>query len=356
MFALVNRKTLGVLVALIAGLLFCGGTQNMAQAIEASGNVAGESTTSEFKFLGTDVVVGTDQDPVEMSHDGLAGPWFKKLCFVDAPPESNVVYYISQSIQVAGSDLWKGWYEVILTEHWRLADDKSQISFLVDGKKPPHLFMIPISSEPGVYFGGFEPISPEQGTLINITLPVVWNGPTGDLPGECVETMAFPFGQPAGPTTISVDIKPGRCPNRFMARGWGVLRAAIHGSAEFDVGEIDPASIRLEGVAPLWSRMKDVSTPVEDRTDFCDCNRERQDGFDDLVFFFRGKEIIKALGEVCHDDELVLTLTGKLMNGKEIEGEDCVVILKRLPPAFEKIEQLIGRANSPPFYWAHPNP
>ena len=355
MCPLFNRKTIGVLVALVAGLLLCGGTQNMARAIEASPNQAGTSKTSEFRFDGTEFEVGTDQDPVEMSHDENAGPWFKSLCFDESPGQS--VYYISQTIQVSGSDLWTAWAEVILTDNWRLAPEYThEISFLVDGSVPNGFYMFLAGKGKGVFFGWSEPISPEQGILINITLPVEWDGSTENPPSDCIETMAYPFGEPAGPTTISVDIKPGRCPNRFMARGWGFLRVAVHGSAEFDIGEIDPASIRLEGVAPLWSRMRDVSTPVEDRTDFCDCTRERQDGFDDLVFWFRVKEIVKALGELYDGDELVLTLTGKLMDGKEIEGEDCVVILKGLPPAFEKIKQLTGGANAPPFYCAHPNP
>ena len=354
MFPLSNRKTFGVLVALVAGLLLCGGNQITAQAIEGSGNGAGESTTSEFSFDGTGFEVGTNQDPVEMNYDGTAGPWFKRLCF-DEPPGGSP-YSISQTIEVTGSDLLTGWYEQILTDHWILLnDDTHKISFLMDGTVPEGLFMILSSDGQGVYFGGFEPISPEQGHFININLPIAWNDPTEDPPNECIETIAYPFGEPAGPTTISVDIKPGRCPNRFIARGWGVLRTAIHGSAEFDVTEIDPASIRLEGVAPLWSRMRDVSTPVVDRTDFCDCTRERQDGFDDLVFWFRAWEIVKALGEVSHGDELVFRLTGKLMDGTEIEGEDCVVILKR-DKLFKKWKQLIGRTNPLPCLSPTSNP
>ena len=196
MFVLSNQKAFGVLVALVAGLLLCGGNQITAQAIEVGRTFGGTSERSEFSFDGTGFEVGTDQDPVEMSHGENAGPWFKKLCF-DPPPEQSV-YYISQTIQVSGSDLWTGWYEQILTDNWILVNDEThKISFLVDGNVPNPFSMILSLDRKGVYIGGFEPISPEQGTLINISLPVVWDGPTGDSPSECIETIAFPFGQPA---------------------------------------------------------------------------------------------------------------------------------------------------------------
>jgi hypothetical protein len=61
---------------------------------------------------------------------------------------------------------------------------------------------------------------------------------------------------------INVDIKPGTCPNPVNVKARGVLPVAILGTADFDVTTIDPASVRLEGVAPIRWALEDVATPV----------------------------------------------------------------------------------------------
>jgi hypothetical protein len=131
---------------------------------------------------------------------------------------------------------------------------------------------------------------------------------------------------------VSIDIKPTSCPNPLNVESKGVLPVAILGSDEFDVTTIDPASIRLEGIAPIRSRVKDVSTPVLDRRDVCDCNTEAGDGFDDLILKFHTQSILVSLGDLNDVDDLVLTLTGKLVDGTLIEGKDCVWILKHRKP------------------------
>ncbi|MHC4725285.1 MAG: hypothetical protein ACYS9V_13755 [Planctomycetota bacterium] len=50
---------------------------------------------------------------------------------------------------------------------------------------------------------------------------------------------------------VSIDIKPGSCPNPLNINSKGVLPVAILGTGDFDVQEIDPASIRLADVVPL---------------------------------------------------------------------------------------------------------
>ena len=53
------------------------------------------------------------------------------------------------------------------------------------------------------------------------------------------------------PLPVPVDIRPCSCHNPIKVRTWGVLPVAIMGTQTLDVTHIDPASIRLEGVAPL---------------------------------------------------------------------------------------------------------
>jgi len=126
-----------------------------------------------------------------------------------------------------------------------------------------------------------------------------------------------------------IDIKPQSCPNPLNVKSKGVLPVAILGTDEFDVTSIDPASIRLEGIAPIRSRVEDVSMPVLDREDVCDCTAESGDGFDDLTLKFDTQAFVAALGDVNDGDELVLTLTGEMSDETPIEGKDCVVILKK---------------------------
>ncbi|UCG93065.1 MAG: T9SS type A sorting domain-containing protein [candidate division WOR-3 bacterium] len=124
----------------------------------------------------------------------------------------------------------------------------------------------------------------------------------------------------------TVDVKPQSCPNPLNVRSGGVLPVAILGREDFDVSTIDPASILLEGVAPIRDSLQDVATPVVIE-DPCDCTDEGPDGFDDFTFKFDMQEIVAALGEVHDGDIRILTITGELTNGTQFEGEDCVVII-----------------------------
>ena len=126
---------------------------------------------------------------------------------------------------------------------------------------------------------------------------------------------------------VDLDIKPGTCPNSCNLKAKGVLPAAILGTADFDVSTIDPATVQLEGVSPLRWHWKDVGTPLDGEP--CDCYELEGDGYVDLTLKFDPEEIMAALGPVSDGDEIVLTLTGQLVDGVPIEGQDCIVILDR---------------------------
>ena len=134
---------------------------------------------------------------------------------------------------------------------------------------------------------------------------------------------------------ISVDIKPQSCPNPLNVNAKGVLPVAILGTADFDVSQIDLASIKLEGVSPLRSALEDVATPFvpfvgKEKAE--DCTIEGADGYLDLTFKFDNQEIVAVLGPVTDKEVRVLKLTGNLkpeFGGIPIVGEDVVVILKK---------------------------
>ncbi|MHC4638391.1 MAG: PKD domain-containing protein [Planctomycetota bacterium] len=127
---------------------------------------------------------------------------------------------------------------------------------------------------------------------------------------------------------VAVDIKPADCPNPLNVKSKGVLPVAILGSADFDVYDIDVASIQLAGVDPNRSYYEDVAGPVSDSND-CNCIIDGPDGFLDLTLKFNNQEIAEAIGDVNDGDVLELELTGVLFNGTPIEGADCILISGR---------------------------
>jgi hypothetical protein len=156
-----------------------------------------------------------------------------------------------------------------------------------------------------------------------------------------------------GVVEIPLDIKPGSCPNPLNVKApktdvWveadetpmasksrpdrpqeakAVLPVAILGTADFDVADIDPASVMLEGVPALRWNIEDVSTPVSEEAEECECNSLGADGYDDLTLKFDRSLIVEALGDVYNGDTIPLTVTGELTDGTPFEGTDCVVIL-----------------------------
>jgi hypothetical protein len=184
--------------------------------------------------------------------------------------------------------------------------------------------------------------------------------------GDCVSATADQrgFPRPVGPTCdigayelgaeqagtimLKMDIKPQSCPNRLNVKSRGVLPVAILGSADFDVNDVDVSSVELEGVSPLRSSIEDVSTPVADP--LCGCTTDGADGFDDLTLKFDSRDIVAALGLVNDGDQIVLTLTGNLLDGTAIAGQDCIVIKAKGRSAKEAVPAAQAQASFPEYY------
>jgi hypothetical protein len=132
-----------------------------------------------------------------------------------------------------------------------------------------------------------------------------------------------------GRIQISIDIKPRSCPNKLYVNcncmNNRILKVAILGTESFNVRDIDIDTIRLDGITPVKSKFRDVTTPSY--LEPCDCEALHADTFEDLVLYFKKKDIVETLGDPQDDDEIPLTLTGKLTDGTTlIEGSDCVQI------------------------------
>jgi hypothetical protein len=137
------------------------------------------------------------------------------------------------------------------------------------------------------------------------------------------------------PPALPLDIKPGSCPNPLSIKAKGDLPVAILGTKDFNVSQVDPASVFLEGVAPLRWSMGDVATPYEPiigKIGAYDCNTLGRDGYKDLTLKFNAQEVVAALGDVKAGDVLVLHLTGILkeeFGGTPFYGEDVVLIIRK---------------------------
>ena len=131
---------------------------------------------------------------------------------------------------------------------------------------------------------------------------------------------------------ISIDIKPQSCPNPLNTGKNGVLPVAVLGGDDFDINDIDRATVQLEGVASEGRNLspEDVATPFGG--ELCDCDTLAGDGFTDQVFMFDAQAIVAALGAVTNREERELTLTGNLLDGTPFSGKDCVRIIVRGKP------------------------
>jgi len=135
------------------------------------------------------------------------------------------------------------------------------------------------------------------------------------------------------PIPLPMDILPGSCPNPFNVTLKGVLPAAILGTGDLDVAAIDPATVRLAGVAPLRWSFEDVATPFEPflgkPLDPYACNSYGPDGAMDLVLHFDAPQVAAAIGPVNDGDVLLLALSATLRDGRASAGEDVIKIITR---------------------------
>ena len=128
--------------------------------------------------------------------------------------------------------------------------------------------------------------------------------------------------------TVPFDVKPSSCPNVLNLGSRGVLPSAILGTDAVNVADIDAASIRLLGVAPLRIAVEDVGAPGSAEP----CAGSGPDGVMDLILNFDTQQLVAAiasvLGHVPADGEVVtLSLSGQLKDGTPIIGEDTIIAL-----------------------------
>jgi len=141
---------------------------------------------------------------------------------------------------------------------------------------------------------------------------------------------------------VEIDIKPGSCPNSWNRDSNGVLPVAILGTEDFDVTQIDVASVTIsradgtggsaapnEGPPGPHSEFEDVGTPFEGEE--CGCHEAEGDGILDLSMKFRTQDVANLLPVDDPNGALVpLVVSGTLLDGTPFtSNSDCV---RLVPP------------------------
>ena len=142
--------------------------------------------------------------------------------------------------------------------------------------------------------------------------------------------------------TGALDIKPGSCPNPLNRKSKGKLPIALLGTDDFDVLEIDYATLQLSredevggGVAPLegppgpHTVFADAGTPFDG--ELCDCHELEGDGILDLLMKFSTPDVVDVLELDALEAGTFVTLvvSGQLQDGTAFSASDFI---KLVPP------------------------
>ncbi|MGA1839963.1 MAG: DUF3466 family protein [bacterium] len=111
---------------------------------------------------------------------------------------------------------------------------------------------------------------------------------------------------------VTIDIKPGGEPNAINKNGKGVISVAVLGGPDFNVKDIDFASLRLEELLKIKAVKNDILL-----INYEDVN---EDEYQDLVAQFENADIFS-------EDDTIATLTGNLNDGTSIIGTDSIRII-----------------------------
>ena len=138
---------------------------------------------------------------------------------------------------------------------------------------------------------------------------------------------------------LTLDLKPGACPNTFKPDGHGYLHAALVAVDGFDVTDVDLASLALsradgvggvvfpvEGPPGPHTVAADVTAPMTGSP--CACEALPADGWLDLLMKFDGQEVVDAflLVDERPGNVVELAVSGVLTDGSAFAVTDCVTI------------------------------
>ncbi|MFH1484554.1 MAG: Ig-like domain-containing protein, partial [Chloroflexota bacterium] len=108
------------------------------------------------------------------------------------------------------------------------------------------------------------------------------------------------------PFPVTIDIKPGSSPNSINLGSRGVVPVAILTTSAFDAAAVDPSTVVFAGASPVRWVMEDVVP---------------HDGKLDMLLHFKTEDLNLT------ETSTSATLSGKTLDGLDIEGTDSVRIV-----------------------------
>ncbi|MHC5023555.1 MAG: hypothetical protein ACYTGG_06535 [Planctomycetota bacterium] len=136
----------------------------------------------------------------------------------------------------------------------------------------------------------------------------------------------------------TLTFKQGACPSPVNLSSFGFVIAVLAGDTDFDVANVDLASLELrrcnalgnDTVAPasFFTRIEDLNHPIEDVIfcNSCACDENQSsDGIPDLRLMFATGGLNLLLSP--DDVQVTLELRGQMIDGTEFRGRDCVRIV-----------------------------
>jgi DNA-binding beta-propeller fold protein YncE len=109
-----------------------------------------------------------------------------------------------------------------------------------------------------------------------------------------------------GPTSVTIDIKPGAFPNSIQPKSKGVIPVAIMTTAAFDATSVDIATVRFGATGTEAAPVQSSPTDLDG------------DGKTDLILHFATEST--GIGCGC----ITASLTGKTLGGQKLRGADSV--------------------------------
>jgi len=116
------------------------------------------------------------------------------------------------------------------------------------------------------------------------------------------------------PNAMTIDIKPGDVKNIVRASSGRVIPVAILGSSDLNVIEINPRTIRLNGVDVMLVGKSDKS--------LCRQTDINDDGYEDLVCD------VRTTGFKVGEGEFRVILKAATYNGESLIGEDRIRVVR----------------------------
>jgi uncharacterized membrane protein len=135
----------------------------------------------------------------------------------------------------------------------------------------------------------------------------------------------------AEPILLPLDISPGSCPNPLNRGSHGLLPAAVLGTMDYDVADIDVSTVVIARADCVGGEVEahnavyeDVGTPFDG--ELCDCHDLGGDGIMDLLLKFRVPDVVAGLdlNGMNHGSVVELVVTGRLTDGTPFDAYDCI--------------------------------